>query len=124
MSRPQQQRGGTYTKYGATDYNGSEVSAFQRKLNETHLLAKANENIAGDVLDEMQQQRVTLDQAHDDLTSMQRISTSAKNMIQAIQNKSNRKEITLKAVIIGLFILDAVLIGIVIKNGGSLFSHQ
>jgi len=67
MSRPQQQGGGTYTKYGATDCNGSEVSAFQRKLNETHLLAKANENIAGDVLDEMQQQRVTLDQAHDDV---------------------------------------------------------
>lgn len=124
MSRPQQPYGGSYVKYGATDYQGSEVSAFQRKLNETHQLARANENIAGDVLDEMQQQRVTLDHAQDDLTAMQTISSSAKNMIQAIQDKSTRKEVTLKAVIFGLFILDVVLIGVVIKNGGSLFAHH
>lgn len=45
-------------------------------------------------------------------------------MIQVIQDKSNRKEVTLKAVMIVLFILDFILIAIVIKNGGSLFAYH
>lgn len=55
---------------------------------------------------------------------MESISASAKNMIQIIQDKSNRKEVTLKAVMIGLFLLDFFLIVIVIKNGGSLFAPR
>ena len=58
------------------------------------------------------------------LTAMERISVSAKNMIQIIQDKSNRKEVTLKAVMIVLFLLDFFLIAIVIKNGGSLLAHH
>jgi hypothetical protein len=52
---------------------------------------------------------------------METISASARKMIQIIQDKSNRKEVALKAVMIGLFILDFLLIVIVIKNGGRLF---
>jgi hypothetical protein len=53
---------------------------------------------------------------------MQSLSASAKSLIRHLQNKANRKEVTLKAVMIGLFLLDFTLIVLVIKNGGHLFS--
>jgi hypothetical protein len=61
---------------------------------------------------------------HWQLTVMESMSASAQSMIQVIQDRSNRKEVALKAVMIGLFILDLLLIIAVIKNGGSLFAHH
>ena len=44
--KPQKKYGTTYTNYGAaSEYKHTEVSAFQKKLNETYQLAKENEDI-------------------------------------------------------------------------------
>jgi hypothetical protein len=109
--------------YGSIGYTSSlkDKTETQSLLAESVSLSHSSEDISLQVGEKLRIQRETLEGAKTALGAMHTLSDSATHSIREIESKNRRKRQCLWFTIVALFLLNAVILSAMWRNGGSIF---
>jgi len=108
------------TKYGGNDWE-RDTTETSRLLSDSIRIAQDTEAIGENTASDLIAQGEILHKTRSFLDSMIDIGDSARESIQTIRDKANRKKFVLKAIIVILFAANITVIYLRSQNGGSLW---